>query len=142
MSRFSDPQQVVDQCSIQAGQIIADIGAGGGAYAIPLAQALAATGRVYVIDVQKDLLPRIQTEATKRRVGNIEVIWGDVEKAGGTHLADASIDLVCMCNIIFQLEDKKTALIEIKRVLVPGGRVLVVDWVESFGGWLTQKPRV
>jgi ubiquinone/menaquinone biosynthesis C-methylase UbiE len=134
MSFFSDPSKIVDQCSIQPGGIIADIGAGSGAYAFAFAKALAGTGRVYVIDVQKDLLPRLQAEAQKDHVVNIDVLWGDVEKPGGSMLADGSVDLVSLCNIMFQIEDKKAALTETKRILVPGGRVLIVDWADSFGG--------
>ena len=131
---FSDPQKIVEQCGIQAGQVIADFGSGSGHYSLALAKALGATGRVYAIDVQKDLLTRLQSEARKQNVSNIDVIWGDVEKEGGTKLKAGCVDLVVLGNLLFQLEDKKSAVTEIKRVLVPGGRILVVDWEGSFGG--------
>lgn len=131
---FSDPQKIIDQCSIQAGMEIADFGAGSGFYTVASAKALISTGRVYAIDAQKDLLTKLKNHTAREGLYNVEVIWGDIEKIGGTHLKDASIDLVLMCNVIFQLEDKLAAIVEMKRVLKSGGRVLLVDWAESFGG--------
>ncbi len=131
---FSDPQKIMESCGIQAGMEIADFGAGSGFYTIAAARALIATGRVYAIDVQKDLLVKIRNQAISQGLYNVEIIWGDVEKPSGTHLADASIDLVFLTNILFQLEQKQAVLDEIKRILRPNGRVLVVDWNDSFGG--------
>jgi ubiquinone/menaquinone biosynthesis C-methylase UbiE len=131
---FSDPQKNIEQCGIQAGMEVADLGAGSGFYTLAAAKALISTGRVYAIDVQKDLLTKIKNNAVGEGLYNVEVIWGDVEKVGGTHLRDGAVDLALICNLLFQLEDKKSAVLEIKRVLKPAGRVLVVDWSDSFGG--------
>ena len=134
MFTFSDPKKNIEQCTITQGMIIADLGAGSGFYSIEAAKALNASGRVYAVDVQKDLLARLKNNAQKQGLHNVEVIWGDIEKVGGTHIKDNSIDLVMICNLMFQLGDKKTAVAEIKRILASGGRVLVVDWSDSFGG--------
>jgi ubiquinone/menaquinone biosynthesis C-methylase UbiE len=131
---FSDPQKNIEQCGIQAGMEIADLGAGSGFYTISAAKALIATGRVYAVDAQKDLLTKIKNNAVAQGLYNVEVIWGDIEKPNGTHLRDASIDLALLSNILFQLDDKQAAMNEVKRILKPGGRVLVVDWSDSFGG--------
>lgn len=134
MSLFSDPEKNIEQCSIQPGMIIADLGAGSGFYSIAAGKALAGTGQVYAVDIQKDLLVRIKNNAAKENLSNVEVIWGNVEKVGGTNIAPGTISLGMLCNVLFQMEDKKTALAELKRILIPGGRVLVVDWADSFGG--------
>ena len=131
---FSDPVKNIEQCGIQAGQEIADIGSGSGFYTIAAAKALISTGRVYSIDVQKDLLTKVKNQATREGLYNVEVIWGDIEKLGGTKLRDYSIDLAFLCNVLFQLEDKSNIVKEIKRILKSTGRVLVVDWTDSFGG--------
>lgn len=134
MVSFSDPKKNIDQCGIQAGMIIADLGAGSGFYTLEAAKALGSTGKVYAVDAQKDLLSRIKNNATKEGLYNVEVIWGDIEKLGGTNIKDNSIDLIMVCNVLFQLTDKKGVAAEIKRILASGGRVLVVDWTDSFGG--------
>jgi len=131
---FSDPEKNIEQCGIQAGMDIADLGSGSGFYTIAAAKALASTGAVYAVDAQKDLLTKLKNTATREGLYNIEVVWGDIEKVGGTHLREGSVDFAMLCNVLFQIEDKKNTIQEIKRILKPSGRVLVVDWVDSFGG--------
>ncbi|MES2213489.1 MAG: class I SAM-dependent methyltransferase [Patescibacteria group bacterium] len=131
---FSDPVKNIDACGIQAGMEIADLGAGSGFYTIAAARSLVGTGKVYAVDIQKDLLTKLKNTASREGLYNVEVIWGDIEKLNGTRLRDASVDLVLACNILFQLEDKATTIQEIKRILKPAGRVLVVDWTDTFGG--------
>jgi len=134
MFTFSDPKKNIEQCGITSGMIIADLGSGSGFYSIEASKALHGSGRVYAVDIQKELLARLKNNAQKQGLYNIEVIWGDVEKLGGTHIKDNSIDLVMVCNVMFQMTDKKTVMAEIKRILASGGRVLLVDWTDSFGG--------
>mgnify|MGYP001794168648 CR=1 FL=1 len=131
---FSDPVKNVEQCGIQAGMDIADFGSGSGFYSMAASKALMATGRVYSIDAQKDLLSKLKNNATREGLYNIEVVWGDIEKLGGTKLRDSSVDLVFLCNVLFQLDDKKTTIKEASRILKPNGRILLVDWTSSFGG--------
>jgi len=138
---FSDPIKNVEQCNIQAGMEIADFGSGSGHYSIAAARALISTGRVYAIDIQQELLTKLKNTATHEGLYNIEVIWGDIEKLGGTKLKDNSINLVFLSNILFQVENKDMVIKEVKRVLQSGGRVMVVDWTDSFGG-LGPKPEV
>ena len=131
---FSEPAKIVEQCGIQAGMDIADFGAGSGHYSLAVAKALRSTGRVYAIEVQKDLLTKLKNHAVQEGIYNIEVIWGDLEKMNGTKLRDMSVDMVFICNVFFQLEDKETPIKEAKRILKPGGKIVFVEWSESFGG--------
>lgn len=131
---FSDPIKNIDQCGIQAGMEIADFGSGSGHYALAAARALLSTGRVYAIDINKDLLTKLKNNASREGMYNVEVIWGDLEKPKGTKLRDSSVDLVFLSNILFQLEDKVVVIKEAKRVLKPNGRVMIIDWADSFGG--------
>ncbi|MFA5888990.1 MAG: methyltransferase domain-containing protein [Candidatus Paceibacterota bacterium] len=131
---FSDPVKNVEQCGIQAGMEIADFGSGSGHYSLAAGKALISTGRVYAVDIQKDLLTKLKNTATHEGVYNIEVIWGDIEKVGGTKLRDNSIDLIFLSNILFQVDSKENVIKEVKRVLRQSGRVLVIDWTDSFGG--------
>lgn len=131
---FSEPEQIVSQIDIQKGSHVADIGTGTGFYSFAAAQAVGPSGRVFALDVQKDLLERLKHEATQRGLGNITTVWVDAEKPNGTRLRDTSINLVILANIFFQAEDKDGLIAEVKRILAPGGSVLIVDWKESFGG--------
>jgi ubiquinone/menaquinone biosynthesis C-methylase UbiE len=61
-------------------------------------------------------------------------VHGDLEVEGGSTLADASVDVVIASNILFQIQEKSQFLREAKRVLRTHGRMLVVDWNDSYGG--------
>ena len=67
---------------------VADLGAGSGHYTLAAAKKVGESGRVYAIEVQKDLLTRIKNLAQTEHINNVEVIWGDVENRGGTKLKD------------------------------------------------------
>jgi ubiquinone/menaquinone biosynthesis C-methylase UbiE len=65
------------------------------------------------------------------KIRNIRTIRSNVENKNGSTLADASVDLVLMTNLLFQCENKRAVLEEGKRILKPGGRILVVDWIKD-----------
>lgn len=131
---FSDPKKNIEAFSLIPGMTIADLGAGSGAYCEPVAIAVGDKGKVYAVDVQKDLLAKIKNDANKNHILNIEVIWGDIEKVGGTKLRDGCVDGVIASNILFQLTNKEGFRAEVRRILKPGGRLFVIDWTDSFGG--------
>lgn len=131
---FSDPQHNIEQFMLGEGMHVADLGAGSGAYTLAAGRAVGSGGRVYAVEVQKDLLPRIKNILKTERVYNVEVIWGDVEHLGGTKIRDLLLDAAIVGNVLFQIEDKKIFVDEVRRILKPKGKVLVVDWQESFGG--------
>lgn len=129
---FSDPENNIAQLGLSDGNVVADLGAGSGYYSIAAAKAVAPTGRVYAIDIQKELLERIKKEAQHHHARGIEVISGDIEHLGGTKIREGSCDVALASNVLFMIEDKKSFLLEAKRILKPRGRLLVVDWTASF----------
>jgi len=131
---FSDPAKNIKSFELEKGMKVADVGAGSGFYAIEAAKAVGGLGRVYAIDVQKDLLDRLRNNARKTHALNIEIVWGDIEKPGGTKLANSSVDAAILSNTLFQIADKKTISNEIRRILKPKGKFLLIDWMDSFGG--------
>lgn len=131
---FSDPQQVLDQLNISPGMHIADVGSGTGFYSIAAGKAVGAEGKVYAVDVQKDLLAKLATNAGSEGVRNIQTIWGNVELERGTKIRDNAVDIALAVNIFFQVEDNAGLAKELARITKPGGRVVVVDWTDSFGG--------
>lgn len=132
--KFAHPARNVAALGIQSGMRVADFGAGSGAYALLIAEQLSGSGAVYAIDVQRELLRRIHNEAVRLGYKNVEVIWADLEIPRASKLADGSIDLVLISNLLFQVPDKAPVLREARRIVKPTGRVIVIDWSGSFGG--------
>jgi ubiquinone/menaquinone biosynthesis C-methylase UbiE len=109
---------------------VVDLGAGSGFYTFESAKRVGSSGRVYAVDVFKDLLERIRSVGVLNGLRNIEVIWGNCEKIGGTKLGESIADRVIASNVLFQIEKLDDFVLEIKRILKPGGKVLIVDWSE------------
>ncbi|TSC85206.1 MAG: methylase involved in ubiquinone/menaquinone biosynthesi [Parcubacteria group bacterium Gr01-1014_17] len=131
---FSNPQKIISQLDLQSGSRVADVGAGSGAYALAAAKAVGEHGKVFAVEVQKELLSRLEREARSKSVHNIEAVWGDAEQENGTHLASGACDAAIIANILFQALDKTGLAREAARIIKPRGRALVVDWSGSFGG--------
>jgi ubiquinone/menaquinone biosynthesis C-methylase UbiE len=129
---FADPEHNIEQLGLTPGMKVADLGAGSGYYALAAAKRVESEGHVYAVEIQKDLLTRIKNVARKERLHNIDVFWGDIEELHGTKLSDASVDAVILSNILFQVENKTGTLQEAKRILKGGGKLLIVDWADSF----------
>jgi len=127
-SMFSDPSANISKLGLADGMKVVDLGAGSGFYTLEAAKRVGASGRVYAVEVQKDLLERIRSNGKTQGLSNIEVIWGNAEKIGGTKVKDALADRVIASNILFQIEKPEDFALEIKRILKPGGKVLIVDW--------------
>jgi ubiquinone/menaquinone biosynthesis C-methylase UbiE len=131
---FSDPVQILRLLNLHSGMNVADFGAGTGAYTLPLAHAVAPSGRVYAVDVHKAMLDRLHQTMLTNGIHNGDVVWGDMEIRGGTRLRDGSLQAVIIANTLFQCKDKTAALREALRVLEPDGQILIVEWKDSFGG--------
>ena len=131
---FAIPDKNIKQFGLSEGMKVADLGSGSGHYTLAAARMVGTSGEVHAVEVQRELLQRFKEEIEDEGFRNITVTWGDIEEEGGTKLRDNSMDAVILSNILFQVEDKEGTIREARRILKPGGRVLVIDWTESFGG--------
>src|SRR3989344_8435608 len=127
---FTDPIKNLKAFGLREDSIVADLGAGTGYYSVALGTLLP-KGKVYAVELQKDFLDTIKSKVSEARLNNVKIILGDVEKLGGTRIGDGIVDAVVASNILFQVEDKEKFIEEIKRILKPKGRVLLIDWSES-----------
>lgn len=129
---FTNPEDNIEALGVYEGMIVADLGAGVGTYTIPLAKKVGDTGRVYAVEVQKDFLTNIKNAATEQGLKNVELLWGDIERLGGTKIKDGAVDAVVISNVLFLTDEKSGLIREAKRILKTGGKVLFIDWSDSF----------
>lgn len=135
MNTFSDPKKIIESLPIDAHYHVADFGAGSGAYTKALVESLSSnrSGRVYAIDVQKELLESLHGDLPEQKHEVVHTVWSDLESDKGSQLRDDSIDMVCIANMLFQTDDPAAVIHEAYRVLKPEALCLIVDWSDSFG---------
>jgi ubiquinone/menaquinone biosynthesis C-methylase UbiE len=124
---FLNPEQVLNQLELRENTTAADFGSGSGGWAIPLAKRLV-SGRVYAVDIQEEALAVLKTKAETLKLNNIKPIRADLEQSLGSSIQNGLLDLVLLTNLLFQVKHQTEVLSEAKRVLRPGGRLLLVDW--------------
>ncbi|MFA6257547.1 MAG: class I SAM-dependent methyltransferase [Candidatus Paceibacterota bacterium] len=127
---FTNPVKNLKAFGLREDSIVADLGAGTGYYSVALGE-LVPKGKVYAVELQKDFLDTIKRKISELHLDNVEIILGDVEKLGGTKIGDGIADAVIASNILFQVENKEKFIEEIKRILKPKGKILLIDWSES-----------
>jgi len=119
------PAEIIQRFCLKAGESAADIGAGTGYFAIPMAVRLV-PGTVHAVDLQPEMLERLRAKlAAPDAPRNIELRPGD---ASATGLPDASVDLVFMANVWHELDNHLEVVREAGRILRPAGRLAIVDW--------------
>jgi arsenite methyltransferase len=132
--KFIDPQVVCSHFHLREGDVVADFGAGSGHYMKPLSHAVGSSGKVYLCEIQKNLVESLGHKMHELHLRNVSPLWCDLEAPGGIKLKDASLDAGLISNTLFQFVHKEVALTEIARVLRKGAKLFIIDWTDSFGG--------
>lgn len=131
--KFLDPNDALKQFGIYGTQHVADFGAGAGHFALAAAGRLEG-GRLYAVDIEKEMLSRLVGEAKRLGHENMHPIWGDASRPKGVPLADNTIDRAIAANILFQVDDRNAFIEEMKRMLRPNGKVLLIEWRDKLEG--------
>ena len=116
------------------GEVVADFGVGSGAYTINVAQYIGNHGVVYAFDIQAELLKKVSRLAVEKGLNNIKIMTADFELPSSSKLKEEAVDLIIIANVLFQLKNKENILREAFKILKKTGRILIVDWSDSFGG--------
>jgi ubiquinone/menaquinone biosynthesis C-methylase UbiE len=106
----------------EPGERILEIGPGTGYYTLDMASWVDAGGTVEIFDLQQEFLDHVMRGAAERGVANLVPTQGD---ATALPYGDGSMDAVVLTAVLGEIPDPGAALREIRRVLKPGGRLVV-----------------
>lgn len=130
---FVSPEIVVSHFHVREGDTVADFGAGSGYFLAALSKRVG-NGSVYACEIQKGLVEKVGEMAHRLNLRNIHPLWCDLEEVNGIKIKDGALDIGILANTLFQLEDKVAALQEMGRTIREGGKMIIMDWTDSFNG--------
>lgn len=124
------PNKIIDYLGVEANDTIADLGAGNGYFALPMAKKAKA---VYAVDIAPEMLEMLKVNADQEQLENIQYVESDLDEI---QLGDDSVNKVMISLVLHEVPDLDKTLREIKRILQPGGQVLVIEFeaVETESG--------
>jgi ubiquinone/menaquinone biosynthesis C-methylase UbiE len=130
--------RIVELAEPQAGHVVVDVGSGTGLLALAFAQR---TARVWAIDSSPAMNEYLHVKATSADLDNVETV---LASAVSLPLVDEIADLVVSNYCLHELRcvDKHRALAEARRVLKPGGRLVIGDMMFSFNPMQTRDRHV
>ena len=116
--------EVILNLQIQNGDVIADLGSGGGYFTFLFA-CLTPQGLVYAVDTNADFLDYIWEQQQEKGIENIKTVIAD---NNDPHLPEKSCDLIFLRSVFHHIPDPARYFSRLKASLKMGGRLAVVEW--------------
>jgi len=137
--------RILREIGLQAGDRFADIGCGTGYFSLPAAKLVGNEGLVYALDITEEMLADLRdkinennsidgnsTEGSCIENKNINtILTGEYD----FKLEDKAVNIAFICTVLHEVDDKTAFINEAKRVLQPGGKIAIVEWVKRESDW-------
>jgi ubiquinone/menaquinone biosynthesis C-methylase UbiE len=122
---YQKPDEVVAALALKPGETVADIGSGSGYFTLRFAPKVGPAGRVYAVDVDPEMVRHLNRRLREAGVRNVQTVLAD---PADPLLPDASVDRFVVVNTWHHVEKQPEYLALMKRMLKPGGQVVMIDY--------------
>jgi SAM-dependent methyltransferase len=116
--------KVLPILNLKPGDNVADIGAGTGAFSLPLAKTVAPSGKVYAVDIDPGLLDYIVQKAKKENLENIQTVKGEFSDP---KLPARDVDLGFFHDVLHHIENRQAYLKALGTYIKPTGRIALIE---------------
>jgi FkbM family methyltransferase len=116
---------LLSSLALEAGDVVADIGAGTGYFSLPMARQVGEEGRVLAVDIQPEMLAIIERRMLSEDVFNIEMI---LATESDPRLPAGEVDLVLMVDAYHEFSHPREVMENVVRSLSERGRVVLVEY--------------
>lgn len=116
--------KVLPLLKLKPGDRVADIGAGTGAFSLPLAKTVAPSGKLYAVDIDSGLLDYIAQKAKKEDVENIQTVKGEFSDP---KLPTRDVDLAFFHDVLHHIENRQAYLKALATYIKPNGRIALIE---------------
>ena len=104
---------------------MADIGSGPGYFTLRFARAVGPSGKVYGVDISREMLEYLEKQAQADNLKNIQTVLAEPHNP---RLRPDSVDLIFICDTLHHISDRATYYPLLLRALKPGGRLVNIDF--------------
>ncbi len=122
---WQNPEAILAMLGLGAGQVVADVGAGDGFFAIPAARMVGPRGTVYAVDSSVGRLTRLHETAEEEGLENIRIRAGTAEEFV---VCEGCADMVFFGICLHDFADQGAVLANAMTELKPGGLLVDLDW--------------
>jgi ubiquinone/menaquinone biosynthesis C-methylase UbiE len=122
---LAPPKRTLARLGVKAGDVVIDLGAGSGFFALPASEMVGGEGKVFAVDIEPEAIAIIERKRLERGRKNLRAILSSEEGLG---LEDGVGSLALMYTVFHEVGDKARMLGDLRRALRPGGRIAIVEF--------------
>jgi SAM-dependent methyltransferase len=117
-------EAVIKALDLKPGTVVADIGAGTGAFAVPFAMAVAPTGTAFAVDIWPELLDHVSQKAVRAGATRLQTV---LAQRDDPRLPAQSLDIAFFHDVFHNVNDRPGYLRRLAPALKPDGRIVIIE---------------
>jgi protein-L-isoaspartate O-methyltransferase len=123
--REENVSKLMPALEVKEGDVVADLGAGTGHHTVRLSKLVGDKGKVYAVDIQKEMIAMMQKRLKNEKITNVTLVH-NTEK--DPKLPANALDMILMVDVYHELSYPHEVMVELVKSLKPGGRLVFVEF--------------